>query len=197
MRYLSKVLTSTALLSVVGIVNGAIGIKPMDIDLHQQRIGLWNLEEKIDPALPKPSSTSEEIISINLSGNVIADEDVPKILGMLESHDLMTRVSKLDLSNNRLKFEGVKALIPLLASKNLKWLNLSINNLMVNDFIQLWEEIDREAYRSFLEDSESSYESIRDQWAAKVVLLPKDYNTDRFPLAEPFVDAHQRYYFSY
>ena len=197
MRDLSKVLASTALLSVGGIVNGAaIDIQPpINIDLHQQRIGLWNLEEKIDPALPKPSPTSEEIISINLSENVITDEDISKILGMLESHGLMTRLAKLDLSNNRLKFEGVKALIPLLASENLKWLDLSINNLMVNDFQQLWEDIERYARRLSIIEDLANPEELRDKWAAKVILLPSSYTVvERFALQPPFVSAHKQYY---
>ena len=45
---------------------------------------------------------------------------------------------------------------------------------MVDDFIQLWEEIDREAFRSSPDDSTSSHNTLRDHWAAKVVLLPKD-----------------------
>ncbi|MDP3641243.1 MAG: hypothetical protein Q8R43_02285, partial [Alphaproteobacteria bacterium] len=76
-------------------------------------------------------------------------------------------------------------------------LDLSINNLIVDDFIALWKEIDREAYRSCPEGAESSYEALRNQWAAKVVLLPKGYHTERFPLAKPFVNAHQQYYSSH
>lgn len=199
MRDLSKILTFTALVCTLGTVEGAtkcLRSEPVNIDLHDQRIGLWNLEEKINPALSTPSTDSSARVSINLSGNLIEDGDIPKLLGMLESHGLMSRLSVLDLSNNRLKFEGVKALILLLASDRLQWLDVSINNLMVDDFIKLWEEIDREAYRACLDD-DSSYQKLRDQWAAKVVLLPKDYHTERFPLAKPFVDAHQRYYSSH
>lgn len=200
MKDLSKLLTLTALVSTLGIVEGASLClqQPVDIDLHSKRIGIWNLEETINPALPSPTPTSSEIVSINLSGNMIMDGDIQKLLGMLESHGLKSRLSMLDLSDNRLRFEGVKALLPLLDSDNLQWLVLSINNLMVDDFIQLWKEIDMAAYSmAVAEDRESSYESIRDQWAAKVVLLPKGYHLERFPLAKPFVDAHQRYYSSH
>ena len=199
MSNLSKVLTFTSLVCTFGMVNGATAClkKPVNIDLHDQRIGIWNLEEKINPILPICAIDSSEMFSINLSGNVIMDGDIPKFLGMLKSYDLISRLSVLDISNNRLKFEGVKALIPLLASENLKWLDLSINNLMVDDFIQLWEEIDREAYRCYPDGSESSYMTLRDGWASKVILLPKNYHPERFPLAKPFVDAHQQYYSSH
>lgn len=200
MSNMSKALTFTTLMGTFEMIDGATAClkKPVDIDLHSQRIGIWNLEEKINPVLPIHSISSSEIFSINLSGNVIMDRDIPKLLDMFKSYNLMSRLSVLDLSNNRLKFEGVKALIPLLASDNLKWLDLSVNNLMVDDFIQLWEEIEREVYRYYPSgDDISSYIDLRDHWAAKVVLLPKDYHPERFPLAKPFVDAHRQYYASH
>lgn len=199
MRGVSKILTLTALVSTLGMVDGAAIClqQPVDVDLHSQRIGLWNLEKMIDPALPTPKAASSETVSINLSDNMIEDGDVLKLLVMLESHGIMLRLQVLNLSNNHLTFEGVKALIPLLASDELKWLDLSINNLMVDDFPKLWEEIDREAYRSSPDDNGSSYEEIRDRWAAKIVLLPQNYHIERFSLAKPFADAHQKYYFSH
>ena len=198
MRDVSKILTFAALISTLGMVDGAAACleQPVDVDLHAQWIGIWNLEEKINPALPTFTAASSPIVSINLSGNVIEDGDIPKVLDMIESHGLMARLSKLDLSNNRLTFESVKALIPLLASEKLQWLDLSINNLMGDDFTALWEEIDREAYRTCPTDDDASYQALRNLWAAKVVLLQKDHHIERFWLAQPFVDAHHRYYFS-
>ncbi|QOL19543.1 hypothetical protein [Candidatus Bodocaedibacter vickermanii] len=198
MRDVSKILTFAALISTLGMVDGAAACleQPVDVDLHAQRIGLWNLEEKINPALSTFTAASSSIVSINLSDNVLRDEDIHKVLDMIESHGILARMSMLNLSNNRLTFAGVKALIPLLASENLQWLDLSINNLMVDDFTALWKEIDREAYRACPTDDDASYQALRDRWAAKVVLLQKDYHVERFCLAKPFVDAHRRYYFS-
>lgn len=199
MRDVSKILTLTALVSTLGMIDGAVVCLPqsVDVDLHAQWIGIWNLEEKLNPALPTFTAASSPIVSINLSGNVIEDGDIPKVLDMIESHGLMARLSKLDLSNNRLTFESVKALIPLLASDKLQWLDLSINNLMFDDFTALWKEIDREAYRSCPTDDDASYQALRDQWAAKIVLLPRDSHIERFWLVQPFVDAHRRYYSSH
>jgi hypothetical protein len=195
MKYLSKVLISSTLASTVGITHGAFGIKPTDIDLHQQRIGLWNIEEKVNPALPLRSPTSSALFTINLADNTIMDEDILKLMGMIESHNLMSHLQELNLSNNRLTLDGVRALIPLLSQENFKWLDVSINSLMVSDFQQLWEDIERYARRvSIIEDLENP-EELRDKWAAKVVLLPSRYTVvERFALQPPFVSAHKQYY---
>lgn len=192
MRFLSKVLTSTAVLGVVGVVNGAIGIQPTDIDLHQQRIGIWNMEEKVGAALPIP--TDSEVFSINLSDNSLRDSDVATLMEMIGVHNLTNHVRSLNLSNNRLTLEGVKRLIPLLCSAQLQWLDVSINNLMVDDFHTLWELIEREARRISIIEEIPSYENLRDQWASKVVLLPESYNVERFLLPSAFARAHQQYY---
>ena len=192
MRFLSKILTSTAVLGVLGVVNGAIGIQPTDIDLHHQRIGIWNMEEKVGTALPTP--TDSEVFSINLSDNSLRDSDVATLMEMIGGHNLTNSVRSLNLSNNRLTLEGVKMLIPLLCSAQLQWLNVSINNLMVDDFRTLWELIEREARRISIIEEIPSYEKLRDQLASKVVLLPESYTVERFFLPSAFVSAHQQYY---
>jgi hypothetical protein len=116
-------------------------------------------------------------------------------MGIINSHNLTRHLQKLDLSNNRLTLEGVKTLIPLLYSENFQWLDISLNNLMVDDFEGLWQAIESEALRfSIINTDTESYEVLRDKWANKVVLLPKNYTVDRFPLQTPFVSAHHRYY---
>jgi hypothetical protein len=193
MRYLSRVLTSTALLSAIGIVDGAIIMQPNDIDLHQQRIGILNIEERVGTSLPKSSDSRP--FTLNLSDNTITDADVSKLVGTIDSHSLIGYLQKLDLSNNRLTLEGVTTLVPLLCSENFQWLDISINNLMVDDFQSLWQAIESEALRvSIISEYTESFEALRDKWASKVVLLPKNYTVDRFPLQLPFVNAHRRYY---
>jgi hypothetical protein len=196
MKYLSRVLISSILLaSTVEIIQGAFGIKPTDIDLHQQRIGLWNIEEKVNPALPFRSQTSAALFTINLSDNTIMDEDILKLISMIESHNIISQLQTLNLSNNRLTLAGVRALIPLLGQENFKWLDVSINNLMVSDFHQLWEDIERHARRVSIIEDLGNPEELRDTWAAKVVLLPSSYTVvERFALQPPFVSAHKQYY---
>lgn len=188
-------------LSLWGVFVGTLGVAhgtakvqmPTAIDLHNQRIGVWNIEEKISPSL-LAIPASAELFSINLSDNTIVDEDVMKLIGMMESHNLLPHLQKLDLSNNRLTLEGVKALIPLLRNKNFQWLDISINNLMVSDFHQLWEEIERYAHRISITEEIETTEKLRNLWASKVVLLPKNYTVERFALQLPFVCAHKEYY---
>ncbi|QOL19544.1 hypothetical protein [Candidatus Bodocaedibacter vickermanii] len=189
MRHASRILSLIALVSAVGMVEGATTClhQPVAVvDLHKQWIGVWNLEEKVGSALSILASASSSCVSIDLSSNVIRDEDILTLIEILQSHNLMAKILGLNLSNNRLTWEGINLLIPLLASDKFQWLDVSANNMMIDDFRQLWEEISKAA----------SCEVLRDQWAAKVVLLSRDYDPKRALLAQPFVDAHRRYYFS-
>ena len=118
-------------------------------------------------------------------------------MGMIESYnDFATHLSILNLSNNRLTFEGAKNLIPLLGFEQLRWLDISINNLNVSDFYNFLEEIETQAHRMIiLEDLSLSEEVLRDQLAEKVVLLPENYTVERFFEPEsPFMKAHNQYY---
>ena len=113
---------------------------PITIDLHHQWIGMWNLGEKVVHALPSPKL--DEIFILNLSDNQITDEDIPALASMIESYNFKPHLQILNLSNNRLTLEGAKELIPLLRSEQLKWLDISINNLGVSDLRDLWNEIE-------------------------------------------------------
>ncbi len=161
------------------------------VDLHQQRIGCWNIQEKVAPALANCTLENSQF-SLDLSDNFITDDDVSTLVAVLS--DCKQNLRELNLSNNRLTIEGIKAFVPLLRSEKLQWLNLSINNIGVSDFSTLWKAIDSYAYRMAIVEDLGSYETLRDQMASKVVLLQGDYHTDRFPLAPPFVSAHQGYY---
>jgi hypothetical protein len=88
-----------------------------------------------------------------------------------------------------------KELIPLLRSEQLKWLDISINNLGVSDLQDIWSEIETQARRTtILEELTVPLEEMRDLWASKVILLPSEYTVERFPLSQPFVNAHKQYY---
>ena len=137
---LSRVWALATLVSSLGVVDGS---QPTFFDLHSPRILIWNLEEKSDQASPTHTLSESAI----LSDNVIMDGNISKLLGILEPNDLMSKLCVVDLANERLKFEGMKAFIPLLASNILQLLNLSVI-LMVDDFVQLWKEIDIEVSRS-------------------------------------------------
>ncbi len=171
-------------------------MEPIIIDLQNQRIGMWNLGEKVGHALQRvPSPKSEERFILNLSDNQITDEDIPALASMIESYNFKPHLQILNLSNNRLTLEGAKELIPLLRSEQLKWLDISINNLGVSDLRDLWNEIETQAHRAtIVEELNLPLEEIRDQWASKVILLPRDYTIERFPLSPPFVHAHQQYF---
>jgi|GEM_PF-5695384 len=175
MKFLLQVSTIGGIfISTLGIVHGTAKVQePTFINLHNQRIGVWNIEEKVAPRLPSVP-TSTELFSLDLSDNTIVDEDVTEIMGMIESRNLLQHLQKLDLSNNRLTLEGVKALIPLLKNKNFQWLDISTNNLVVSDLHQLWEEIEKYANRVSIIEEIGTTEGLRDLWASKVVLLPRN-----------------------
>ena len=193
MRCILKILILITI-NNVGLSYGSSIINPITIDLHDQRIGIWNIEEKVEPILPNP--TAGEVFILDLSNNIISDLDISTIVSMIELHDLTARLEVLNLSNNRLTLEGVKELIPLLRLEQLKWLDISINNLNVPDFEDLWEEIETQARTTIIiEDLSVSEEYLRDQWAQKVVFLPKSYTVERFfSLESPFAKAHREYY---
>ena len=163
------------------------------IDLRNQWIGMWNIGEKVGRGLPLPKSV--EIFILNLSDNQITDEDIPALMSIIESNNFKPHLKILNLSNNRLTLEGAKELIPLLRSEQLKWLDISINNLGVSDLQDLWSEIETQARRTtILEELTVPLEEMRDLWASKVILLPSEYTVERFPLSLPFVNAHKQYY---
>ena len=132
MRCILKILILITI-NNVGLSYGSSIINPITIDLHDQRIGIWNIEEKVEPILPNP--TAGEVFILDLSNNIISDLDISTIVSMIELHDLTARLEVLNLSNNRLTLEGVKELIPLLRLEQLKWLDISINNLNGRDSI--------------------------------------------------------------
>ena len=163
------------------------------IDLRNQWIGMWNIGEKVGRGLPLPKS--EEIFILNLSDNQITDEDIPALMSIIESNNFKPHLKILNLSNNRLTLEGAQELIPLLRSEQLKWLDISINNLGVSDLQDFWSEIETQARRTtILEELTVPLEEMRDLWASKVILLPSEYTVERFPLSQPFVNAHKQYY---
>jgi len=195
MTYLSKFLILLALVIPIKIANGATFVEHSQsrtIDLHDQKIGLWNIEDKVAPQFSE-SFTSGSVI-LDMSGNMLADQDVDTLMGMFESYKLIPHLQTLNLSNNHLTLTGVTALIPLLRLKQLEWLDISINKLVVDDFLALWDAIDMEALKVSINESAGQHEKLRDNWAAKVVLLPKNYHVERFALPKPFVTAHMQYY---
>ena len=169
--------------------------EPKIIDLQKKGIGTWNIGE-VGLALQQAcqsSQKSEDRFILNLSDNQITDEDIPALVSIIESNNSLVKV--LNLSNNRLTLEGAKELIPLLRSEELKWLNISFNNLGVSGLVDLWSEIETQAHRAtIMEDLNLLVEDVRDQWASKVILLPRDYTIERFPLKQAFIKAHEQYY---
>ncbi len=169
------------------------GTKLPTINLRQQRIGCWNIQEKIAPALASCTFGNSPFV-LDLSDNFITDDDVATLVATLNDCKFATNLQELNLSNNRLTVEGAKAFVPLLRFGGLHWINLSINNIGVSDFDVLWKAIDSYAYRMAIVEELGNYETLRNQIARKIVLLQENYHTDRFPLASPFVSAHQDYY---
>lgn len=156
------------------------------IDLSGQKIGNWDIKEKVNDALLRDEIYKQPFILV-LSDNYIDDEGIKVLMALLsrENNRFSSNLKELHLSNNRITIEGAKMLLPLLKNKELNWLDLSVNSgttSMFGDFFR------------YIQQNISGEEEQR-EIAQKVVWLSRGYDAGNFfNKQHPFYDAHNWYY---
>lgn len=175
------------------LLSSATACDLLAIDLHGQRIGAGNIEEKLQHRLPMFEGQFGTL-NINLSNNMLDDGAVQDLVNMFFSHGLTSHVSELDITNNHVSLVGLKTLFPLLKESNFKWLLLSINSLSVTDMQNFWEFLEEQAVRTSILERSRTVGELTKIWASKLVWLPREYDIERFPIAQVIRQAHVEYY---
>lgn len=156
-----------------------------EINLSDQKIGSWNIEEKIRSALTEERCKSS--FKLILSDNCIDDSAVEELVNLLITDNCFAKnLNELDLSNNRLTNGCFSNLIQLLKiATKLQHINLSINAFEMDDFGRFFSMI-----CSVTED-----ETEQITIAQKIVWLPESWHADRFfSEGSAFFNAHNAYW---
>lgn len=173
-----------------GAADVASSMEAEPVDLHHQAINFSNCDEKMRPI---ESLDLKKTYALDLRDNDIDDEVIESLVKLLESSGLIHHLKSLDLSNNRIRREGLLMLMPLVQEETFQWLVIPINCLDVSDIGAFMHAL-KEKARSIAPERGVASDMLALDWMKKTIWLPESYDLDRLPLEAEVKAAHKAYY---
>jgi hypothetical protein len=160
----------------------------IEIDLRASKVGAPTLGTILaDGEFPKEGG-----ITLNLSKGYMDDSGAGTLVVLLGRTKLTPRITRLNLSNNRIGADGLLKFSELLQEPSFQYLDLSINHVDQEAIRDLTTSLDFDTRSKRAREANPA--AILGSWVAKVIWLPKGMDFDKLPLPKSIRDAHKAYY---
>jgi hypothetical protein len=182
-------------------VNATDVLRPVSptrtLDFHGRALDVHNIDDVMLPVLREEARTTESI-ELNLSDNFISPDGAEELISLLRALSLLDKVTEVNLTNNRLKAKGFKALMPLIAQPSCRRVLVPLNDIRITDMQDdLWRDL-KDLAASVGRETRQNAEELLKQWERKIIWLDQKAATspvsDRFNVS-PELDKTQREYY--